>query len=163
MFDHRCFYYEVFTQGGMPMSSNPEARRITLRSILSSLAVVVITAMPVASALTTVITAVPTTRCYTSADSASCAPVPRSQAQGLRMTLMKDDDSGSMYPDYFWVIDGRPREVERGSIYGTVVTFTDPSGGGMVVVHKIGGQVKPPGQRSDNASKPHLLRRGQHF
>ena len=122
MFDHRCFYYEVFTQGGMPMSSNPEARRITLRSILSSLAVVVITAMPVASALTTVITAVPTTRCYTSADSASCAPVPRSQAQGLRMTLMKDDDSGSMYPDYFWVIDGRPREVDRHIVNTNLLT-----------------------------------------
>ena len=89
--------------------------------------------------LTTVITAIPTTRCVTSADTAYCETIDPRRAEDLRMTLMKDPGpyGGSIGATYYWIVGGESREVVRGGRVGMFATFVDLQGGGMVAIHKL--------------------------
>ena len=48
---------------------------------------------------------------------------------------------------YYWIIDGTPREVQYGGHLGPYATFTDPLGGGMVVIERSLDGESPPGFR----------------
>ena len=93
-----------------------------------------------AADLTTVITALPTSRCVTFADSAYCGPVDPVKLEGFRMTILKD---GSVQgrAKYYWVIAGEVREVLY-SRSGFWDTFMDERGGGMIVVERTAEWVK---------------------
>ncbi len=71
------------------------------------------------------------------------------------MTLMKDTDDAGRSPTYYWVLGGHPREVVWGGPLGMFESFSDPSGGGMVVIHKVAELVEVLGKKSAFYGKPH--------
>ena len=112
--------------------------------------VLLLSGVSVSGELKTVITAIPKTRCFVSADSSHCGPIPKERQEGLRMTLMKDQTAET--GKYYWMISGQPREVEY-----EWSNFFDiyHSGGGLVVVEKTGEMTKTMGKYTASKPKTH--------